>query len=330
MQLPASIDPRLISPVRKDLEAARQDVLNGIANTDAGRQVLTELVKSDTFAPLGKPTVLVRMYRGPDGLYLGHAKGIDGKIVGNARWVKISSVGSRLLTSAGMITGHLMLVEISSKLDRVQKDVGAIREALDDDRMGSLRAAIEGVHNALEARSPENKHALMTATIPDLQKATHQTIAALKREIADVPSPKEWKVSRVFSDREPEMRSKLARSEKTFRACLEAISTLSQAYFSINERDIGCRAAIRLIGELQRAGISDAEFKARLIVPSNLEDRPEDLWGDFRRLVPEMTELFRLEGRRTDEDTAEIDVELLPAEIETVLRHASRDGMPEE
>jgi len=37
--------------------------------------------------------------------------------------------------------------------------------------------------------------------------------------------------------------------------------------------------------------------------------------------MPEMIELFRLEERRTDEDTAEIDVELLPAEIETALRH---------
>jgi len=33
-----------------------------------------------------------------------------------------------------------------------------------------------------------------------------------------------------------------------------------------------------------------------------------------------MIELIRVEERRTDEDTAEIDVELLPAEIETVLR----------
>jgi hypothetical protein len=268
------------------------------------------------------------MYRGPDGLYLGHAKGADGKIVGNARWVKISSVGSRLLTSAGMITGHLMLVEISNKLDRVQKDVGAIRNALDDDRMQSLRAAIEGVHNALEARSPENKHALMTATIPELQKAIHQTIAALKREIAEIPSPKEWKVSRVFTDREPDMRSKLTKSEKTFRACLEGISTLSQAYFSIGEQAIGCGAVIRLFGELQRAGIGEAEFKARLLTPNNLHDRPEDLWGDFRRLMPEMIELFQLEGRRTEGDTAEIDVELLPAEIETVLRHSKPGPSP--
>ena len=324
MRLPASIDPRLISPIRQDLETARQDVLTGIANTDAGRQVLTELIKSDTFAPVGRSTVLARMYRGPDGLFLGHAKGIDGKIVGNTRWVKISSVGSRLLTSAGMITGHLMLVEISNKLDRVQKDVGAIREALDDDRMQSLRAAIEGVNNALEARSPENKHALMTATIPELQKAIHQTIAALKREIAEIPSPKEWKVSRVFTNREPEMRSKLMKSQKTFRACLEGISTLSQAYFSIGEREIGCRAVIRLFAELQKAGIGDAEFKARLLTPNSLHDRPEELWGDFRRLMPEMIELFQLEARRTDNDTAEIDVELLPAEIEMVLRSTPR------
>ena len=73
---------------------------------------------------------------------------------------------------------------------KYEKDVGAIREALDDDRMQSLRAAIEGVNNALEARSPENKQALMTATIPELQKAIHQTIAALKREIADDPFAK--------------------------------------------------------------------------------------------------------------------------------------------
>ena len=104
MQLPASIAPRLISPIRQDLEAAREDVLTGIANSGAGRQVLAELVKSDIFAPSGRPTVLTRMYRSPDGLFLGHAKGIGGKIVGNTRWVKISSVGSRLLTSAGMMS----------------------------------------------------------------------------------------------------------------------------------------------------------------------------------------------------------------------------------
>lgn len=322
MHFPAIIDPRLISPVRRDLEAARLEALRGIANAEAGRRILAELVKSDAFASVGKPTVLVRLYCGPDGLYLGHAKGVDGRIVGNARWIKISTVGSRLLTSAGMITGHLMLVEISSKLGRVQKDVSAIREALDDDRMQSLRAAIESVYNALEARDPDNKHSLMIVTIPDLQKAVHRAIAALKREIAEVPLPKEWKLSRVFADREPDMRSKLAKAEKTFRACLEGILTLSQAYFSIDERHVGCRAATRLIAELEGAGIGEAEFRARLLTPNHPEERPENLWADFRRVGPEITHLIGLEAKRTNGETAEIDVELFPTEIEAVLRYS--------
>ena len=40
--------------------------------------------------------------------------------------------------------------------------------------------------------------------------------------------------------------------------------------------------------------------------------------------MPEMIELFQLEARRTDNDTAEIDVELLPVEIEMVLRSTPR------
>jgi hypothetical protein len=328
MHLPAA-NRRLIGPVRKDLEDARREILAGIVGTDAGRRVFVELLKSDTFTPVAKPTVLARMFRGPDGLYLGHAKAVDGKITGNARWLKVSTVGSRLLTSAGMITGHLMLVEISAKIDGVQRDIGAIRAALDDDRMQGLRAAMEGVNNALEAQSPENKYALMTATIPDLQKAIHQVIAALKREIDGVPQQKEWKLSRILVDRQPEMRSKLAVAERTLRASLEGISTLSQAYFSIGERRVGCQAATRLIAELQRADLAEAEFKARLLTPETPEDRPEELWSDVRRLLPQIMELLQLEAVRSDEHTAEFDVELFPSEVESALRISTLNGKPE-
>lgn len=184
--LSATIDPRMISAVREDLESARQEVLRGIVNSDTARRALSELLKSDTF----KPMVGARMYRGTDGLYLGHIKGADGKFIGNVRWEKISGVGSRLLISAGMISGHLMLVEISNKIDRVQKDVRAIREALNDDRMQNLRAAIDGVHSAFAASFSENRHALVMATIPNLRSAVQQTIAALKREIFAIPERK--------------------------------------------------------------------------------------------------------------------------------------------
>jgi hypothetical protein len=319
MHLSATIGTRLIDPVRKELEVAREEMLRGIANADAGRQILSECIRPDAFTPVGAPNVVARIYRGPDGLYLGHATGSDGKIVGNARWMKISGLGSRLLTSAGMLSGHLMLVEISAKIDQVQKDVAAIRAALDDDRMESLRAAIQGVEDALEAHSPENKHALMTATIPHLQKAIYQEIATLKREIADVPSPKEWAISRVITNREPDMRLRLERAEKTFRACLEGISILSQAYFAIDERELGCKSAVQLLTRLRAAGINGAEHRARLLTPQGSEDRPERIWAEFLRALPEIVNMLDSERRRGITDTAEVDIELLPAEIKVAL-----------
>jgi hypothetical protein len=42
--------------------------------------------------------------------------------------------------------------------------------------------------------------------------------------------------------------------------------------------------------------------------------------------MPEMIELFELQARHPEEDTVEIDVELLPAEIEMVLRSTARSS----
>lgn len=191
--------------------------------------------------------------------------------------------------------------------------------------MQSLKAAVYGVRDAVEMCNNENKNLLMIATIPELQKATFQTINALAREISEVPVPKEWHISRFISDREPEMRSKLAKSEATLQACLEGIATISQAYFTIGEPDVGLRAATRLCTELLATGLAEAEFKARLLTPSNADDRPEEQWGKARRLLSEMIELLQIEAARTTKHTAEFDVELLPAEIEEALRNSVQE-----
>ena len=327
MDLRVTTSSRLIGPVRADLEAARQDVVRGIANTEAGRQILQQLVQRDVFSPVGKASIVARMYRGPDGLYLGHARAANGEIVANARWVKISTVGSRLLTSAGLLTGHLMLIEMSNKLDRVQAGVDAIKAGLEDDRIQSLQAAIEGVENALGTSISKNRHALMVATIPTLQEAVRRMIAALKREIADIPAPDAWKFN-PFKDYQAEVRARLSKAERTFVACLQGISVLSQAYFALDERETGCRSAQRLLHELKDTGISDAEYRTRLLIPTNFEDRPERQWSEFCRLMPELIDLFELEARLPDGQTSELDVELLPAEITEALSRseASREG----
>jgi hypothetical protein len=47
VDLRATNNPRLTGPVRNELEAARRDVLSGIANTETGRQILKQFVQPD-------------------------------------------------------------------------------------------------------------------------------------------------------------------------------------------------------------------------------------------------------------------------------------------
>jgi hypothetical protein len=187
-------------------------------------KILTELVKPDLYAPKGSKEVLLSLYRDPNGLFLGHAHGPNGKVIGHASWLKVTSTSSRLLTSAGMLTGHLMLVQMTQKLDHLQGSVDAIRRAIDDDRMQRLRAAISGMRYAIEAKSDHNRLLLLTSTIPHLNEAVLQTIATLKRKIAEILLPPDWQITRMIIDREPQMRELLAKAEKTLHAYVEGIS----------------------------------------------------------------------------------------------------------
>jgi hypothetical protein len=103
---PAQLNDRLIPPIRRGLEETRGQTLRAIASIDTGRQILTELLKPDLYAPKGNKEILMGLYRDPNGLFLGHAHGANGKIVGHARWLKVTGASSRLLNSAGMLTGQ--------------------------------------------------------------------------------------------------------------------------------------------------------------------------------------------------------------------------------
>jgi hypothetical protein len=218
-----------------------------------------------------------------------------------------------------MLTGQLMLVQMSQKLDQIQVSVDAIRKSLDEDRMQRLRAAISGVRDAFEAKDDHNRQLLLTSTIPHLSEAVLQTIAALKREIAEIPLPPDWQITRVVIDREPQMRELLTKAEKTLHACVEGISVLGQAYIALNELALGYQIMIRGLEELGQAGIGGAEFRARLIKPSRVDDRPELIWWTFRRQLPELRRLVEIERDREDDDPLEIEMSLTPSQVVAAL-----------
>ena len=154
----------------------------------------------------------------------------------------------------------------------------------------------------------------MVATIPQLQEAVRQNIAALKREITEIPSADVFNIN-PFRDRQAEVRSKLGKAAGSYTACLQGISILSQAYFSLGEREIGCKSALRLLAELRDTGTTNAEHKARLLAPKDAGDRPEQLWTEFHRVVSDLIELFEIEIKDRNEMTMELNVELLTNEI---------------
>jgi hypothetical protein len=317
--LPDKLNDRMIPAIRQDVETARGEILSTIAETETGRKILTELMKPDSYVPTGEPGIVMRLYRGPDGLYLGHAHGADGKILGHARWIKVSGTASRLLTSAGMLTGQLMLVEISQKLQRIQGSIDKIGDALKQDRMQKFRSAIEGTMDAIEAKRDENRQLLLTSTIPHLSEAVLQVIATLKREISEIPVPKDWHVMRAVVRRERHMRKSIAEAEQTFRACLEGISLLGQAYIAIGEPALGYRSVIRCLKELQQAGLETVEFRARLIEPTHVDDRPELIWGTFRQQLPELVRMVETERDRQSNDPFEIELRLTDTQIEAAI-----------
>jgi hypothetical protein len=90
--LPAQLNDRLLAPIRRDLEETRDETIRAIACIDTGRQMLVELLKPDLYAPKGNKGILLKLYRGPDGLFLGHAHGANGKIVGHASNRRVANI----------------------------------------------------------------------------------------------------------------------------------------------------------------------------------------------------------------------------------------------
>ena len=120
---------------------------------------------------------------------------------------------------------------------------------------------------------------------------------------------------RVIVDREPKMLEGVSKAERTFRACLEGISVLGQAYIALDEPAMGYRAVIGGLQELSRAGLEIAELRARQLKPPHADDRPELIWGAFRQQLPEIMKLVELERDRNIDDPIEIEVELSPAQL---------------
>jgi len=167
-------------------ERGREDIIYGLKATgDLAKQIDAWRV-GDRYGASGPREVVLHLKPNADGSVMGWAQGSDGKFIGQARWTKATTWGSRVVSSTAVLAGHVMLVEISRKLDRVEEKVDRISQALADDRRQALKAAVDSVAAALECQ-PKTARDLLIATATPLRTAIRREIQALVRSLETTP-----------------------------------------------------------------------------------------------------------------------------------------------
>jgi hypothetical protein len=245
---------------------------------------------------------------------MGWAQGSDGKFIGQARWTKATTWGSRVVSSAAVLAGHVMLVEISQKLDRVEEKADRISQALADDRRQALKAAVDSVAAALECE-PKTARDLLIATATPLRTAIRQEVKALARSIETTPMPPRSHAEGFIWDKGPNTRKALAEAEESFLAALQGIRALAHLYLGLCEDRTAWASAQELLVQISEANLRDAWWKGRNLRPQNRDDQPEAFWT---RAIVAIEEARTHRLANSDDVLPSLSLSLSNAELELI------------
>lgn len=150
---------------------SRGELLHGLKATEDFAEEISAWAAGDLYRATGQRQVILNLKPNADGSVMGWAQGSDGKFIGQARWTRATTWGSRVVSSVSVLAGHAMLVEISQKLDRIEAKVDRIKQVLDDNRREALKGAIASVTTALGCE-PETARNLLAPTATPLRNAS--------------------------------------------------------------------------------------------------------------------------------------------------------------
>ena len=268
-----TLSPALIARA----ETRRRSIIESLRATKDLATELDAWRAGDFYRASGAPEVVLNLRRNADGSVMGWAQGSDGKFIGQARWTKATTWGSRLVSSAAVLCGHAMLVEISQKLDHIEAKVDRLSQALADDRRQALKAAIDLVTAALECE-PKTARDLLIAIATPLRTVIRQEIQLLARLIEATPMPPRSHAEGFIWDKGPNTRRALIVAEESLLAILQGICTLAQLYVGLGEDRTAWTSSHDLLVQLSQSGLQNAWWKARNLRPQQRDDQPEAFW----------------------------------------------------
>jgi hypothetical protein len=299
------------------------ELARGLKATEDLAREISAWCAGDLYRSSGKPEVVLNLKQAGDGSVMGWAQGSDGRFIGQARWTKATTWGSRVISSAAVLAGHAMLVEISHKLDRIETKIDRVRQALSDDRRQALKAAINQVETALECDPTTGRDLLVAAAAP-LRTAVGQEIQALARSIEHTPMPSRWHTVRAVWDTAPDTRRDLSSAEGSLLAVMQGISALTRLYMALDEARTAWRAAHDLLLQLAAAGLQEAWRKARNLLPKDQYDQPEAFWTRAMAMIAEASAQALVLSRT---DAIDLDLCLTDAEL-ALVTSGLRDNSP--
>lgn len=289
---------------------ASEDLVRGIKEWTTG----------DLYKATGKRQVLMQLQRNADGSVMGYARDAKGRFIGHARWVKTTTVASRLALSVGMLAGHALLVEISRKLDRIERKVDRIEQILRSNTREALKAAIEGVYFAIDVSSSDNKRHLLTNLILSLHTVIKQEIGLLKLQIQQAPEPPQKFIKGLVWDTSPETRQALLSCEESLVAILEGVRAIGTAALALEEPRFAWSIVAALLRNLEEGvPLDHARILARRILPRENELWPELPWSNALEVIPQSRAVVEAKLIELDEQGPEyLELELREDELEAL------------
>jgi hypothetical protein len=310
----AILPPALVARVGR----SRRDIIHGLrATEDLAKQIDAWRV-GHLYVASGPREVVLNLKPNADGSVMGWAQGSDGRFIGQARWTTATTWGSRVVSSTAVLAGHVMLVEISQKLDRIEGKVDRISQALSDDRRQALKAAIDSVTAALECE-PKTARDLLIAAATPLRTAVRQEIQALARLIEETPVPPRSYAEGFIWDKGPNTRRALAVAEESFLAALQGIRVLAHLYIGLGEDRTAWTSAHELLVQLLEADLLGAWWKGRNLRPQNHDDQPEAFWT---RAIAVIEEARTHRVAYSDNVLPSLSLSLSNAELELIVTNA--------
>ena len=306
-------------------ERNRREMVHGLKATADVVEAIRGWRAGDLYSASGNPEVILNLKQNSDGSVMGFAHGSDGRFIGHARWTMATTWGARVISSASILAGHAMLVEISQKLDRIEAKVDRIKQALDDDRRQELKGAIDSVQSALLVRESEIGRGLLMAAAAPLQIAIRKELQALKRAIARAPMPPRSHAEGFVWDKAPQTREGLLSAESSFLAALQGIRTITHLYIALGEDTVAWESTHRLLTQLSEAELDDAWWKARNLRPTDCNDQPEAFWTRAMAIAVE----GRTQALAFAQDAVpSLRLSLRPSEVNLVVGSLDTDKVP--